>query len=136
MMKTILNTSIAALVMILTLGLSPAYAQAPEFIQETYPERGVNSAWESYQAVFLDPNAALDAKSKELMALAVSAQVPCDYCVYYHTQAARSHGATDEEIKEAVAVAGLVRKWSTILNGVQYDKDEWRQNVDEQFSDN
>jgi alkylhydroperoxidase/carboxymuconolactone decarboxylase family protein YurZ len=41
--------------------------------------------------------------------------------VFAHTVLARKHGATDAEIKEAVAVAALVRQWSTVLNGSAYD---------------
>ena len=37
------------------------------------------------------------------------------------TMSAREAGATDEEIREAVAMAALTRHWSTILNGMQID---------------
>jgi hypothetical protein len=33
--------------------------------------------------------------------------------------AARFNGATNEEIREAVAVAAITRHWSTMLNGMQ-----------------
>ena len=69
----------------------------------------------------LNPDTALDGKTKELMGLAVAAQIPCSYCVYFHTAAAKANGATDEEIKEAVAMAAIVRHWSTVLNGMQVD---------------
>jgi len=48
---------------------------------------------------------ALDAKTKELMALAIGIAVHCDGCVAYHTRAARQHGATREEVAETVALA-------------------------------
>jgi alkylhydroperoxidase/carboxymuconolactone decarboxylase family protein YurZ len=41
--------------------------------------------------------------------------------VFAHTALAKKHGATDAEIKEAIAVAALVRQWSTVLNGSAYD---------------
>lgn len=61
--------------------------------------------------------------------------MPCDYCVYYHTRAAKAHGASEAEIKEAIASAALVRKWSTMLQGSGYGMEEWRQEVDAMFSD-
>lgn len=110
--------------------------EAPGFIQETFPEQGVDAAWAEFRAVMADPDGALDARARELIALGISAQVPCDYCVYYHTLAARSAGATDADIREALAVAATVRKWSTMLNGSQYDTEQWRAEVDALFGGN
>jgi AhpD family alkylhydroperoxidase len=65
-------------------------------------------------------------KYKELIALGVAAQVPCQYRVYAHTLLAKKHGATDAEIKEAIAAAALVRQWSTVLNGSAYNMKEFK----------
>ncbi len=48
---------------------------------------------------------ALDSKTKELMALAISIAVHCDGCVGYHTKMAHQYGATREEVAETVALA-------------------------------
>ncbi len=134
-MKSILSVGGGIALMVLMMGFNSAHGgEAPNFIEKTFPGQGVASAWENYQSVFFDAEAVLDGKTKELMALAVSAQVPCDYCIYYHTRAAEAHGATEVEIKEALAVAALIRKWSTILNGAQYDNEQWRREVDAMFS--
>ncbi len=47
----------------------------------------------------------LDAKTRELIALAVAVTTRCDGCLSLHTEAAAAHGATREEIAEALAVA-------------------------------
>jgi AhpD family alkylhydroperoxidase len=60
----------------------------------------------------------------------VAAQIPCAYCVYYHTKAATADGATEDEIKEAVAEAALTRKWSTVLNGSNYSMADFKKQVD------
>lgn len=107
--------------------------EPPAFIEDTFPEQGVEHAWKEFQAV-MGPGA-LDQKTKELIGLAVAAQIPCDYCVYYHTAAAKTHGASEKEIKEALASGALVRQWSTMLNGSAYDMGKWRQQVDAMFAE-
>jgi alkylhydroperoxidase/carboxymuconolactone decarboxylase family protein YurZ len=46
------------------------------------------------------------------------------------TQFAKLEGASEREITEAVAMAALVRKWSTLLNGVQADEAQYRKDID------
>lgn len=48
---------------------------------------------------------ALDAKTKELIALALSVAVRCDPCIGFHTQALAKLGATRQEVDEALGVA-------------------------------
>ncbi len=93
--------------------------EPPNFMKQIYPESALTAAWQDYKAVY-NPNGAIDAKHKQLIAIAVAAQIPCEYCTLAHSKKARKAGATEEEIKEALAVASLVRKWSTMLNG--YDR--------------
>jgi AhpD family alkylhydroperoxidase len=47
----------------------------------------------------------LDAKTRELISLAVAVTTRCDGCIVIHTHAAMDHGATKEEIAEALGVA-------------------------------
>jgi AhpD family alkylhydroperoxidase len=48
---------------------------------------------------------ALDVKTKELIALAVSVAVRCDDCIAFHAKAAVERGATREEILETLGMA-------------------------------
>jgi AhpD family alkylhydroperoxidase len=48
---------------------------------------------------------ALDAKTKELIALALSVAVRCDPCIGFHAKALVRHGATRQELDEMLAVA-------------------------------
>ena len=48
---------------------------------------------------------ALDAKTKELLAVAISVAVRCDPCINYHVEGARKHGATRDEIAETLGLA-------------------------------
>ena len=101
---------------------------------DVFPEAGLPGAWDEFASVQLSPDTALDGRTKELLGLAVAAQIPCSYCVYFHTAAARANGATDEEIREAVAMAAIVRHWSTVLNGMQVDEAKFRAEVDQLMS--
>jgi AhpD family alkylhydroperoxidase len=81
--------------------------------------------------VQLNPATPLDGKSKELIGLAVASQIPCQYCIVFHTEAAKLNGASDAEIKEAIAMAALTRHWSTVLNGSMVDETQFRKEVDQ-----
>jgi len=48
---------------------------------------------------------ALDAKTKELLAVAISVAVRCDPCITYHVEGARKKGASRDEIAEAMGLA-------------------------------
>ena len=95
-----------------------------------FPEVGIPGAWAEFKTVQLNPDTKLSGKVKELIGLAVAAQIPCTYCIYFHTAAAKLNGATDEEIREAVAMAAISRHWSTVLNGTQIDLATFKQETD------
>lgn len=48
---------------------------------------------------------ALDGKTKELMAVAISVSVRCEDCILYHTRAAIKLGASEAEFAESLGVA-------------------------------
>jgi AhpD family alkylhydroperoxidase len=48
---------------------------------------------------------ALDAKSKELIALAIGVAIRCDDCIAFHVKAAFDQGASREEILETLGMA-------------------------------
>jgi AhpD family alkylhydroperoxidase len=52
---------------------------------------------------------ALPTKTKQLIAVAVAHVTQCPYCIRSHTGAALRHGATAEEIMEAIWVAAEMR---------------------------
>ena len=52
---------------------------------------------------------ALPAKTKQLIAVAVAHVTQCPYCIRGHTDGALKHGATAEEIMEAIWVAAEMR---------------------------
>ncbi len=50
-----------------------------------------------------------------MIALAVAVTVRCDGCIVTHTEAALKHGATKEEIVEALGVAITVNAGSALI---------------------
>lgn len=57
----------------------------------------------------------LDAKTRELIALAVAVTRQCDGCITIHTDAAAKHGATQEEVAEALGVAIAVNAGAALV---------------------
>ena len=66
-------------------------------------------------------NGAIPLKYAQLMALSASVAMKCEYCIPAHTSFAKAAGATEEEIKVAVAIAGDVSLNSAMLYGNQFD---------------
>ena len=40
------------------------------------------------------------------------------------------NGASDAEVKDAIAMAALTRHWSTVLNGLQIDEKKFKSEAD------
>ena len=100
---------------------------------QLYPESARAAGWAMMKSTDLNENTALPSKVRELIGLAVAAQIPCQYCVYYHIKAAKAAGASQEEIREAVHQASLTRHWSTILYGNDYDLGAYKAEIDAAF---
>lgn len=97
----------------------------PQFF-EAFPAVALPGIWQEMKEFQLNPKTALSGKSKELIGLGVSAQIPCRYCIDAHTEFAKLNGAKEAELGEAVAMAAITRHWSTVLNGVQTDEGKFR----------
>lgn len=65
----------------------------------------------------------IDRKTKEMIAVAVSATNGCDYCVNAHTAALRSLGVKDGELVELMAVVDLFSGFNKLLEGLQVTSD-------------
>lgn len=57
----------------------------------------------------------LDAKTRELIALAVAITLRCDGCIAVHTAEARKSGATRDELAEALGVAISVNAGAALV---------------------
>jgi AhpD family alkylhydroperoxidase len=115
-MRTLLASAGLALLLAFAMETSVSAQEAPAWMKQTLPDQALKPLWDEYLAV-MNPTGALDGKTKQLIALSVAAQIPCAYCVFAHTKAAKAAGATDAQIREAIATAALIRFNSTMLNG-------------------
>jgi len=104
------------------------FGMVPGFIK-AFPDAALPAFWKQMKSVQLDPRTAIPGKYKELIGLGVAAQIPCRFCVYFHTEAARLNGATDAEIKEALVLAATTRYFSTVINGLGQDEASFRREV-------
>jgi AhpD family alkylhydroperoxidase len=143
--RTVRNVSILTLTLAAAAAAPRAAHATPEAdtartdIQKTFgfvpgffklvPDLALPGAWMDFKGLLLSPTTALPPKMKDLVGLAVAAQIPCEYCIYAHTEFAKLDGATDAEISEAVAMGALTRKWSTVLNGIQTDETKFRSEI-------
>jgi AhpD family alkylhydroperoxidase len=68
------------------------------------------------QKVFAE--GAVPAKVKQLIAVAVAHVTQCPYCIKGHTKAAIRHGASNEELMEAIWVAAEMRAGGAYAHSV------------------
>lgn len=76
------------------------------------------------KAVFAE--GALDARTKQLIAVAVAHVTQCPWCIESHVKAARREGASGEQVMEAIWVAAEMRagaSWAHALKAVDLIED-------------
>jgi AhpD family alkylhydroperoxidase len=78
--------------------------------------------WASVQAVMAP--GALDAKTKEMVYLAVSIAHGCEYCIHSHTAGARAKGMSEAELMELIAVVGMASETNRMVTGLGVPVDE------------
>ena len=78
--------------------------------------------WESIKQIMAPGT--LDALTKEMIYLAVSATNQCPYCIASHTAAARKAGMTGGMFAEVMAVVGMANETNRLASGYQVEIDE------------
>jgi AhpD family alkylhydroperoxidase len=105
-----------------TLGLVPGFFKM-------MPPTHVEHEWRIFQDFQLSDQTALHPKVKELIGLAVAGVLHCQYCTFFHTVAAGMHGATPQELNEAILMGKHTAGWSTYLNGARYDLEQLKREM-------
>lgn len=104
-------------------GLVPAMFRA-------VPETSLELEWKLFKRVQMEEGPVPN-KYRELIGVAISAISKCRYCSYFHTELARLNGATEAEIEDAIHYAKSSAGWSTYVNGLQLDFEEFKKEVDQ-----
>lgn len=98
-----------------TLGLVPGYMQA-------LPEADLVAEWPTMKRYVFEESK-IPSKYRELIGLAIAANIKCPYCVNFHRGAAQLYGATEEELQELTTLASITARWSTMIHAQEYDMD-------------
>ncbi|RPF55841.1 carboxymuconolactone decarboxylase family protein [Aquisalibacillus elongatus] len=75
---------------------------------------------------------ALDQKTKQLLALAISIYAQDEYCIIYHSKGAAEHQATEDEIMETVAVTAALGGGAAMAQGVSLTMDSYHHYANQQ----
>lgn len=75
-------------------------------------------AFSSLAKAALEPKA-LDAKTKELIALGIAVAIRCDGCVAFHAEAAVRQGATRDEVMETMGMAVYMGAGPSVMYAAQ-----------------
>lgn len=105
------------------------FGLVPSFIKSV-PDDTLESEWFLMRKLVVEEKH-IPHKYKELMGIAMSAATKCQYCLFFHTQLAILFGATSDEIQEAVQYAKNSAGWSTYLNGMGVDLNEFKEEVEQ-----
>jgi AhpD family alkylhydroperoxidase len=92
------------------------------------PDSSLELEWKLFKRVQFD-DGPIPNKYRELIGVAISAVSKCRYCALYHTEVAKLYGATDAEIEDAVHYAKSSAGWSTYINGIQLDFDQFKEEI-------
>ncbi len=103
------------------LGLVPTFFKS-------IPDSSVELEWNLMKQVQMEEGP-IPNKYRELIGVAVASVMRCKYCAFFHTEMAKLNGATKEEIEDAVHFAKSSAGWSTYLNGLQFDYDQFKREI-------
>lgn len=81
--------------------------------KELTPE--VEQAWSTFSRAVFEPGA-LDARTKQLIAVAVAHVTQCQDCIRIHARGAEREGASEQELMEAIWVAAEMRAGGAVAH--------------------
>jgi AhpD family alkylhydroperoxidase len=105
------------------------FGLVPSFFHQV-PDSTLELEWKLMKKVQFEEGAVPN-KYRELIGIAIAGVTKCRYCALFHTEAAKLNGATDAEIEDAVHFAKSSAGWSTYLNGLQIDFDQFKAELEQ-----
>lgn len=107
--------------------MKDALGKVPGFLK-LLPDSTLGVEWELFKKTQMEEGP-IPNKYRELIGVAISGVTKCRYCAFYHTEMAKLNGATEAEIEDAVHYAKGSAGWSTYINGMQVDFEEFKRDV-------
>ena len=98
-----------------SIGIVPGFMKA-------LPQNVLIHEWPLFKKYTLEESK-IPAKYRELMGLAVAANIKCPYCQLFHMSVAKMDGATAEELAETAFLASYTSRWSSMIHAQHYDYD-------------
>ncbi len=99
----------------------------PDFFK-TLQDDTLDAEWQLFKYTEMQEGP-IPHKYRQLIGLGVSAAIKCRYCLFYHTELAKLHGATQAEIEDALYIAKCTTGWSTYITGSQTDIEQFKREV-------
>lgn len=100
-----------------TIGIVPGFMKA-------LPEDVLTHDWPLWKKYSL-MESVIPQKYRELMGLAVAANIRCPYCEAMHKDMALMHGATKDELTEVIFLASLTARWSAMIHAQHYPMEQF-----------
>ena len=106
-----------------TLGMIPGFMEA-------LPEDVLIQEWPLFKTYNFEETE-IPTIYRELMGLAVAANIKCPYCILFHKGAAQMNGATGEELAETAFLASYTARWSAIIHAQHYDYQTFKEEFEQ-----
>ena len=107
--------------------IEESIGSVPGFLK-SLPDSTLGPEWKLFKISQMEPRA-IPNKYRELIGLGVAAATKCRYCSFFHREMAKLEGATEAELEDAAHFAKSVSAWSTYIQGLDYDYDEFKKEV-------
>jgi AhpD family alkylhydroperoxidase len=102
-----------------TMGFVPGFFKA-------LPEDVLMNDWELMKK-YQYGESVIPPKYREMIGLAVAANLKCPYCQLMHLSMAKGLGATEEELSELAFLASFTSRWSAMIHAQNYDLEKFKE---------
>lgn len=100
--------------------IESVFGEVPSWLK-AMPSGAAHAFWSAFRDVYLVETGPLSRRQKALIAFATAAAMRDERATTFHREVAKLLGATDAELAEASAAAGLVAFAATTMIGQQLD---------------
>ena len=107
--------------------IEEAFGFIPRWLDEM-PDEVLDQYWKNH--LWMCSDTALTLREKALIAFGAATAIHCNYRTPFHIAQLQLMGTTNEQLKEAAWLVQNVMGASAYLNGVRYDEEEFKDELD------